>query len=124
MKMGNRCPRLVCLAGLLFAVNAAPAQTMIELPAFGGMGMAPDGKTLIATVPSAGQLVYIDTVGEKVAKKVELEFQPSAIARQGKTLFVATSGSPVIHVLDVESGKEMKKIKAGDEIVESVACHP
>src|SRR5262249_23530698 len=38
--------------------------------------------------------------------------------------FVATSGSPVIHVLDVESGKEMKKIKAGDEIVESVACHP
>lgn len=106
------------------ATTTALAQGKTSLPSLDAMVMARDGKTLIVSVPSAGQLVYFDTMTEKELKKMEVEFQPGALALQANKLFAASKGSPTIHVLDVETGKKLSEIKLPGEAVEKLACHP
>ncbi len=123
MRAASCFPCVLGLACLLSSAGTALAQ-QFPLPSVGGMVMTADNKTLVVTVPSAGQLVYFDTLTAKELKKVEVEFQPAAIALQGKKLFVATKGAPAIHVLDLESGKELQEIKFPGEPVENLSCHP
>ena len=86
--------------------------------------MASDNKTLIVSLSTAGMLGYYDTMTDKEIKKVEVDFQPSVLAIQGKNLFVGTKGSAIIHVLEAATGKEIKEIKLPGEPVQAMACHP
>ena len=51
-----------------------------QVPTMGDLIVLPDAKTLVVSVPSAGQLLYYDTVAKKELKTVETEFQPTAMA--------------------------------------------
>lgn len=124
MNAAKSVPFVLALASLLPLTATAPAQTTHQLPSLGDMVMAADHKTLVVSVPSAAQLVYYDTLTDKELKKVDVEFQPSFLAAQGKKLFVATKGAATVHVLDLESGKELKVIKLAGAPIESLACHP
>lgn len=90
----------------------------------GGIAMAADQQTLIVSVPSQAKLVYIDTLAEKELKQVDVEFQPTLLAVQGKNLFAAVKGAPKIVVLDAETGKARKEISLPGEPLVSIHCHP
>jgi hypothetical protein len=96
----------------------------IQLPSVGGMVVAADGKTLVIAVPTTGKLVFVDSVAGREIKSVDVGFQPAALARQGKTLFAATTGAPTIHAIDIETGKKVKEFELGGEAVDKIACHP
>src|SRR5262249_54956838 len=66
----------------------------------------------------------VDTAAEKEAKRVELDFQPAALAAQGDKLFVAGKGAAAVHVCDAVTGKELRSVKLPGEPVIALACHP
>ncbi len=98
--------------------------TVLDMPQPTGWAMTPDNATIIIAFAPKAQLVYLDTVAEKEIKRVTLDFQPTALALQGKKLFAATKGSAIIHVLNAENGEEQKAIQLGGEPVRQLACHP
>ena len=112
------------LAGFPTAVAGPKPSATFKLPSVGGWVMTTDNITLIVSVPSKGELVYFDTVNDKEAKRVEVDFQPTALALQGQTLFAASKGSSEIYALDLKSGKEIKKFKLPGEPVFHITCHP
>jgi DNA-binding beta-propeller fold protein YncE len=124
-----------CLLGifagaLLLAAGRAESQekggkaATLNFPRIEGAVMTPDGKTLIVSLPTEGTLVYIDTLAGKEQKKVEVDFQPSALAIQGDRLFAATQGAPRIHVIDVATGKAAKSIQLPGAPIQALGCHP
>jgi hypothetical protein len=86
--------------------------------------MTPDNTTLIVSVPSAAQLVYYDTVANREIKKVNVDFQPTVLALQGRTLFAGARGSAIVHALDADSGKESGTINIPGPPLQALACHP
>jgi WD40 repeat protein len=123
-------PRTALTHHLLFAALAAACLVHTTRAADVKIGPAsaavltPDSKTVIVAVPDEGAILYFDAETEKQVKKVELDFQPNALAVQGKSLFASTKGSGTIHVLDPETGKEAREIKIPGEPIRSLACHP
>lgn len=107
---------------------AAPAtkqgHTVLQFPQPGGWVVTPDGVTMIVSLPEQAQLVYIDTLNDKELKRVDVEFQPMALALQGDTLYAAAKGSSVIYALDAKSGQANKEIFVGREAILNMACHP
>jgi hypothetical protein len=95
-----------------------------DLAQAGGMVVAADGVTLIVSTPSTGKLHWFDTVQDKKLKEVEVEFQPSVLAMQGKKLFALAKGTSSVRVIDPESGKETRTIKVPGSALTSIACHP
>jgi hypothetical protein len=95
-----------------------------QVPTLGDLVMLPDAKTLVVSVPSAGELWYYDTVNDKQLKKVDVEFQPTAMAVQGKSIFVVKKGTTTIHVIDVASGKGTKELKISGDPIQKLACAP
>jgi len=112
------------LVAALVAAPAAAGAAEFKLAVVGGGVVTPDTKTVIVSVPSEGKLVYYDAEAEKELRKVDLDFKPSALAVQGKTLFASTKGAAAIHALDAATGKETKEIKLPGEPVLALACHP
>ena len=100
------------------------ADATFNLAPVGGIVMASDGRTMIVSVPSEGKLIYIDTIMEKELKQVEVDFQPSLLAIQGKNLFAAVKGSSKIFVLDAQTAKVKKEIALPGEPLHSLGCHP
>ena len=88
------------LAGFPTAVAGPKPSATFKLPSVGGWVMTTDNIALIVSVPSKGELVYFDTVNDKEAKRVEVDFQPTALALQGQTLFAASKGSSEIYALN------------------------
>jgi hypothetical protein len=86
--------------------------------------MTPDNVTLIVSQPEKAQLVYFDTVANKEVKRVDLDFQPNALALQGKTLFAAAKGASLVYALDEKTGKVKKEFNIGGNAVANLACHP
>jgi len=95
---------------------------VISLPSVGGLATTPDLATLVVSVPTAAQLVYIDAAAAKEAKRLTLEFQPGRLAVQGKTLYATARGAAKLFALDLESGKVEKTIKLPSPLVE-LCCH-
>jgi hypothetical protein len=114
---------LLC-ACLLLKPTESTGQAIHQLPSLGGMVMTANDKTLVVSVPTTGQLLYFDALTAKESKKMEVDFQPGALAVQGNRLFVATKGAPIIHVLDADTGKEQKQIKLPGLPIDQLACHP
>ncbi len=120
--------------GMSFAVykrfkEPTPAGTAddpikFKVGVIGGAAVAGDDTTLVVSVPASAELIYFDTLKDKELKRVELDFQPTTFAIQGKKLMVAAKGSATLHVLDLETAKEEKAIKVPGEPLQSVACHP
>jgi DNA-binding beta-propeller fold protein YncE len=115
---------VLVLAALLTWTESAPGQAFFKLPSIGGAVMAADNQTLIVSLTSNGMLAYYDTLRDKEMRKVEVDFQPGALATQGSLLFATTRGSGVLHVLDVSTGKEMGQIRVPGEPLQALACHP
>jgi DNA-binding beta-propeller fold protein YncE len=114
----------VALALLCSFPALARGQSSLNLPSYGGAVLTPDTKTLIVSSPVSGNLVYFDAVAGKELKRVEMDFQPAALASQGKKLFVAAKGGAVVHVVDLDSGKSVKEIRVPGDPVQHLACHP
>ena len=85
----------VALGSATRAAEPAPSATF-KLPSVGGWVMTADNVTLIVSVPTTGELVYFDTVADKEVKRVEVDFQPTWLARQGDSLFAAGKGGSAV----------------------------
>jgi hypothetical protein len=94
------------------------------MPFPGGFVMTPDLVTLIVSLPEQAQLIYVDTVEDRIAQRLTVDFQPTALALQGDTLFAATRGSALIYALDVKTAQVKKRFNAGGEAIRHLACHP
>ena len=115
---------VAAVAVVLAAVGRAPAEASFKVPPIAAGVMLPDGQTLVVSVPTQGTLIYFDTTADKEMKRVEVEFQPTLLAAQGKNLFVGAKGSGTIHVLEADAGKEVKVVKVPGEALVTLACHP
>jgi glutamine cyclotransferase len=102
----------------------AVAQSTFKISGVSAAVVSPNNNVLILSATAQGSLIYFDTVAEKEVKKVEVDFQPTALAIQGNKLIAATKGSAILHVLDVLTGKELKEIKVPGEPIDHLACHP
>ncbi len=128
--------RPVVIAFLLLAHSAVPAlaqvdakldetnSTRLSLPAPGGWVLSPDGETLIISSPKTAEIIYIDTSKEKEIKRVKVNFQPSALALRGSSLYAVAKGSSVLYVLDAQTGKSKEQIRGPGETLVQLACHP
>src|SRR5262245_20411379 len=106
------------------AATSVSADATFNLAPVGGIVMASDNKTMIVSVPYEGNPHYYDTIAEKQIKQVEVEFQPTLLAVQGKKLLVAVKGSPKVFVLESETGTVVKEISLPGEPLYSISCHP
>ena len=106
------------------SATGLPGAAYFPIKGFGSAIVAPDGVTLIVSLPDTAQIVYFDTVLDKELKKVEVDFKPSALAIQGKTLFVSAKGSSSVYALDLETGKQKKEYEIPGNAVSRIACHP
>jgi hypothetical protein len=107
-------------------VEEAPESgiALLSLPTPGGWVMTPDNVTLIVSLPEQAQLAYLDTVANKEVKRVEVDFQPGALALQGDTLFAAARGSSQVYALEARTGKVKRSFDAGSDAIAHLACHP
>jgi hypothetical protein len=94
----------------------------VKLP--GGWALTPDNVTLIVSQPDQAQLVYIDTVADKLIKKVDMDFKPGALAMQGDTLWAAAKGGAQVFALDAATGKVKKEFNTGGDAIQEMACDP
>jgi len=98
---------LALAAVLALAGGSRGEDVKFELPAMGGAAVSPDGVTLVVSLTAKAELVYVDTVAGKEARRVSLDFQPTVLAWGDKVLFAGQKGSGVVHVLDADTGKEL-----------------
>jgi len=115
---------IVLFASMAASTAAVRGQASFKVGGIGGAALLADGRTFVVSIPLEGTLVYYDTVDDKELRKVELEFQPAALAIQGDTLFAAAKGAAVVHMLDPMTGAERGVVKLAGEPVRSLACHP
>jgi hypothetical protein len=98
--------------------------TLLSLSPPSSWVMTADNVTLIVALGDKGQLVYFDTVTNKEVKRVEVDFQPGALALQGDTLFAAAKGGSQVYALEPMTGKVKKEFSVGSDAVAHLACHP
>src|SRR5262249_33569849 len=98
--------------------------TLLSLSPPSGWVMTADNLTLILALSGKAQLLYFDTVGNKEVKRVDVDFQPGALALQGDTLFAAAKGGSQVYTLEPLSGKVKKEFSVGSDAVAHLACHP
>jgi hypothetical protein len=115
---------LMTVMVILVLTGTAQAQATFEVPTITSGIVLPDNKTFVVSVASKATLIYYDTVADKEARRVELDFKPSFLAAQGDKLFVAAKGTATVHVLEAATGNEVKAIKLPGEPVQALGCHP
>lgn len=98
--------------------------TMYRMPIPGGFAVTPDLVQLIVSQPSAAELVYFDTLTEKEIRRVEMEFQPGAMALRDESLFVIGNGSSVIYEVAWKTGKVRKEFTIPGDGISRIAVHP
>jgi hypothetical protein len=98
----------ITLASLfLFTDRSRGEDVKFDLPALGGGAVSPDGTTLVVSLTAKTELLLIDTVAGKEGKRITLEFQPTVLAWGNKVLFAGQKGSGVVHIISVDTGKEI-----------------
>jgi len=106
----------VALAAAVFASAGHAQEATFNFSGMGGFAVSPDNATLVVSLTSKTELVFIDTVAGKETRRVQVEFQPTAMAWADKVLFVGQKGSGNIHIIDVKSGKETGMGSAGGPV--------
>ena len=113
----------VALVAATFVSRGSGQEPTFNLSGMGGGAVSPDNVTLVVSLTSKAELVYIDTVAGKETKRVTVEFQPTQMAWSGKVLFVAQKASGTVHVLDASSGKEIGSGKVGGAVRNLIAVN-
>src|SRR3954468_15472791 len=115
--------RSTAIAPLLLALSALPAAAQgngppdevnsatIPLPAIGGWALSPDGETLIVSSPQTAEIIYINTSEDKEVNRVKVDFQSTALALRGPSLYAVGKGSSLLYVLDAQTGKPRKEVR-------------
>ena len=105
-----------------FADDELPIVTF-EIPSAGGWVIGPDLGTLIVSSPKTAELYFIDTVSAEAPRKVRVPFKPDRLALQGDQLFVSVEGSSLVHAIDAQSGKSIRRYKVPGTAILDLACH-
>jgi hypothetical protein len=107
--MGNNSMSvgLIVVLATMFANNSSGEEPKFDLPVMGGFAVSADNSTLVVALTAKTELLFIDTLTSKEAKRLKVEFQPAQMAWGDKVLFVAQKGAGLVHVLDVNTGKEL-----------------
>ena len=135
MKLGAIAVMFAALLAVTVRSPSARGQerkiASFKLPSIGGVVTTPDTKKLIVSLPSEGKLAFFDLMKDEEIKRLAVDFRPTVMALQGKKLIVAAQGSPVLHVLDLDSLEELKSIKLPTvgtqplgQPIQWLACHP
>jgi hypothetical protein len=125
-------PMLVPLACALLVSSAKGADETIDpsstpsipLPSVAGLALLPDDVTLVASSPQGTELVCLDSAAGQITKRFKVEFQPGALAVQGKTLFASAKGSAAVYAIDPQTGRVLREFKVPGAPVLQLACHP
>src|ERR1051325_6475084 len=83
----------VALVATTFVSRGDGQEPTFNLAGIGGGAASPDNVTLVVSLTSKADLVYIDTVAGKETKRVSVDFQPTLVAWSGKVLFVGQKSS-------------------------------
>ena len=118
------CSRWAAAAIVVAAASFVRADSSIKVAGVGGAVLLSDNQTLVVSITPEATLLYFDTAAEKELKRVELDFKPTALALQGDKLFAGAAGASAVHVLNPDTGKEVKVIKIPGEPIQELACHP
>src|SRR3954447_5797049 len=118
---------LLSLSGRSLEAQAPKATgdaAFFKVRAPGGWVMLPDLVTLIVSLPEEAKLVYFDTLTNRIARKVEVDFKPGPLALQGDRLYAGAAGSALVYALDVKRAKTLKEFAIPRDAVARLACHP
>lgn len=114
---------VLAIGNTTIADDDSSAHVRAKVGEIGGWGIASDGQTLVISRPSAGELVYWDSVKHTKVRSIEVEFAPNRLAFQGNTLFASVRGSSLVYALDAESGKVLTRFVLPGEPIEAMASH-
>ena len=87
------------------------------------MYSTPDGKSVVASRPSFADVVSINIATGKINWRTPVEgFRADhmAVSPDGKRLAVSASSGNVVHVLDINTGKELGRFATGDKPHENI----
>ncbi|CAB1213994.1 YncE family protein [Acinetobacter bouvetii] len=87
------------------------------------MYSTPDGKSVVASRPSFADVVSINIATGKINWRTPVEgFRADhmAVSPDGQRLAVSASSGNVVHVLDINSGKELGRFATGDKPHENI----
>lgn len=82
-----------------------------------------DGKNIIASRPSFADVVSIDIASGNIKWRFKVDgFRADhmAVSPDGKTVAVSASSGNVVHILDINTGKQLGKFKTGDKPHENI----
>lgn len=85
-----------------------------------------DGRLLVVSRPSFGDVVAIDIASGDIAWRFQVDGLRSdhmAVSPDGTEVAVSASTGKVVHILDVYTGKERGKFESGDSPHENVYSH-
>lgn len=83
----------------------------------------PDGTLLIASRPSFADVVAIDIATQSIKWRFKVKGQRSdhmGVSPDGRSVAVSASTGDVVHILDIETGKELGQFESGDSPHENV----
>lgn len=116
-------PILVSLVSSQLAAQTLD-HNVLPCPMPRGYVLTEDLVGLVVTSPETAELIYFNTSTEKELKRVEVDFKPGAICRQGKMLYVAGEGSAVVYAVELATGKTLQEFEVGGDAITNLACHP
>lgn len=87
------------------------------------MYSTPDGRLLVASRPSFADVVAIDMKSKSIAWRFRVKGQRSdhmGLSPDGSKIAVSASTGDVVHILDIQTGKEVGQFESGDSPHENV----
>ncbi len=108
--------------GPLISSNG-PVPTIIEFPKVAGWCLTPDNVTLVLSIPSQAQFIFVDTVAGKESRRLDLDFKPGPIALQGDLIYAAGEGTTLVYAVDFQTGTIKQEYKLPAEPARAIACH-
>lgn len=109
----------VVMKGILFLYLSLSFVFSADYLSPSSISKSPDEKTIYIACSTAAKVIAFSVEKEAVAKTFQLKENPSAVAvsRDGKYLFVGCpSSESVVYMIDIETGKNVKKFKAGHTV--------
>ena len=113
-KKGSKLPP----QSTIYLVHPAHGHVMLTMTAEGMIhhqAITPDGRFVISTHPTRGNISVADLQQNKVVRTVKTGNSPNyaLVSKDGKEIYISNSGSGTISVIDPESWKVKRTLKAG-----------
>jgi hypothetical protein len=97
---------------------------MYRLAIPGGFAVTPDLVHLIVSQPETAELVFFDTLTEKETDRLEMDFQPNAMALRDDSLFVTAKGASSVYELSLKTKKVKNDFSIPADGISRIAAHP